>query len=150
MSVWGFSYKTNLVRHKIRKDGGSGRAGRGFYFRNVTELVLFGVKGKNARTLKPGRTQVNFPATQKREHSRKPNEFYDIIRACSPGPSLELLRARNPALAGRPGATRRRPTTPTGTPTATTASAIADVMVGDVHPGGLFGPNGKTGGEEGT
>ncbi|NOZ19891.1 MAG: S-adenosylmethionine-binding protein [Planctomycetes bacterium] len=88
---WGFTYKTNIVWYKIRKDGGPDRRGVGFYFRNVTELVLFGVRGKNARTLKPGRTQANLLATRKREHSRKPDELYDIIEACSPGPYLELF-----------------------------------------------------------
>lgn len=91
MKAWGFSYKSNLVWHKIRKDGGSDGRGVGFYFRNVTELILFGVKGKNARTLAPGRTQVNFLATRKREHSRKPDEQYDLIEACSPGPRIELF-----------------------------------------------------------
>jgi N6-adenosine-specific RNA methylase IME4 len=91
MEAWGFQYKTNLVWHKIRKDGGPDGRGVGFYFRNVTEMVLFGVRGKNARTLAPGRRQVNFLATQKREHSRKPDEFYDIVKACSPGPYLELF-----------------------------------------------------------
>ncbi|HTK84585.1 MAG TPA: MT-A70 family methyltransferase, partial [Patescibacteria group bacterium] len=91
LRAWGFEYKSNLVWHKIRKDGGSDGRGVGFYFRNVTELVLFGVKGKNARTLAPGRRQVNYLATQKREHSRKPDEFYDIIESCSPGPCLELF-----------------------------------------------------------
>jgi N6-adenosine-specific RNA methylase IME4 len=91
MKAWGFSYKSNLVWHKVRKDGGSDGRGVGFYFRNVTELILFGVKGKNARTLSPGRSQVNFLATRKREHSRKPDEQYAIIEACSPGPYLELF-----------------------------------------------------------
>jgi N6-adenosine-specific RNA methylase IME4 len=91
MSAWGFSYKTNIVWHKIRKDGGPDGRGVGFYFRNVTELVLFGVRGKHARTLSPGRKQVNIVKTQKREHSRKPDELYDIIEACSPGPYLELF-----------------------------------------------------------
>lgn len=95
MEAWGFTYKSNIVWHKIRKDGGSDGRGVGFYFRNVTELVLFGVKGKNARTLQPGRTQVNYLATRKREHSRKPDEFYDIVESCSPGPYLELF-ARGP------------------------------------------------------
>jgi hypothetical protein len=85
------SYKSNLVWHKIRKDGGSDGRGVGFYFRNVTELVLFGVKGKHARTLDPGRSQVNLLATRKREHSRKPDELYEIIESCSPGPYLELF-----------------------------------------------------------
>lgn len=91
MKAWGFAYKSNVVWHKVRKDGGSDGRGVGFYFRNVTELVLFGVRGKNARTLAPGRRQVNYLATRKREHSRKPDELYDIIEACSPGPRLELF-----------------------------------------------------------
>lgn len=91
MSEWGFHYKSNIVWRKIRKDGGSDGRGVGFYFRNVTELILFGVRGKNARTLKPGRTQVNYLETRKREHSRKPDEMYDIIEACSPGPRIELF-----------------------------------------------------------
>lgn len=95
LEAWGFSYKSNLVWHKIRKDGGSDGRGVGFYFRNVTELVLFGVRGRNARTLQPGRTQVNYLATRKREHSRKPDEFYAIVESCSPGPYLELF-ARGP------------------------------------------------------
>lgn len=91
MERWGFTYKTNIVWHKVRKDGGPDGRGVGFYFRNVTELVLFGVRGKNNRTLSPGRRQVNFLATRKREHSRKPDELYEIIEACSPGPHLELF-----------------------------------------------------------
>lgn len=98
MQAWGFDYKSNIVWHKVRKDGGPDGRGVGFYFRNVTELVLFGVRGKNARTLQPGRTQVNFLATRKREHSRKPDEFYDIVEACSPGPRLEMF-----ARGSRPG-----------------------------------------------
>lgn len=88
---WGFQYKTNLVWHKIRKDGGSDGRGVGFYFRNVTEMLLFGVRGKNARTLAPGRSQVNYLSSRKREHSRKPDEQYPIIEACSAGPYLELF-----------------------------------------------------------
>lgn len=95
MQAWGFQYKTNLVWHKVRKDGGSDGRGVGFYFRNVTELLLFGVRGKKARTLAPGRRQVNYLATRKREHSRKPDEQYDLIEACSWGPFLELF-ARGP------------------------------------------------------
>jgi len=91
MQAWGFNYKSNIVWHKLRKDGGSDGRGVGFYFRNVTELLLFGVRGKNARTLKPGRTQVNYLGTRKREHSRKPAEMYDIIEACSQGPRIELF-----------------------------------------------------------
>lgn len=91
LSAWGFEYKSNIVWHKIRKDGGSDGRGVGFYFRNVTEILLFGVRGKNVRTLPPGRRQVNMMQTRKREHSRKPDEQYDLIESCSWGPYLELF-----------------------------------------------------------
>ena len=91
MKSWGFTYKSNIIWHKIRKDGGSDGRGVGFYFRNVTEMILFGVKGKNARTLPPGRTQVNYLSSRKREHSRKPDEQYHLIESCSPGPYIELF-----------------------------------------------------------
>lgn len=91
MEHWGFTYKTNLVWYKVRKDGGPDRRGVGFYFRNVTEIILFGVRGKNARTLQPGRSQENIICSRKREHSRKPDEQYDLIEACSSGPYIELF-----------------------------------------------------------
>lgn len=98
MASWGFTYKTNLIWYKIRKDGGPDRRGVGFYFRNVTEMILFGVKGRNARTREAGRTQANLIASQKREHSRKPDEQYELIESCSPGPYLEMF-----ARGSRPG-----------------------------------------------
>ncbi len=98
LAAWCFEYKTNLVWQKIRKDGGPDGRGVGFYFRNTTELILFGVRGKNARTLAPGRRQVNVLQTRKREHSRKPDEAYPLIESCSPGPFLELF-----ARGARPG-----------------------------------------------
>lgn len=97
MEAWGFQYKSNLVWHKIRKDGGSDGRGVGFYFRNVTELILFGTRGKNARTEAPARSQVNMIQTRKREHSRKPDEQYELIEACSPPAYLELFaRGKRP------------------------------------------------------
>lgn len=98
LEAWGFTYKTNLIWHKVRKDGGPDGRGVGFYFRNTTEMILFGVKGKNARTLQPGRRQVNIIRSQKREHSRKPDEQYELIESCSPGPFLEMF-----ARGSRPG-----------------------------------------------
>lgn len=98
MEAWGFQYKSNIVWHKIRKDGGPDGRGVGFYFRNTTELLLFGVRGRNARTLAPGRRQVNIIKAMKREHSRKPDETYALVESCSPGPYLELF-----ARGSRPG-----------------------------------------------
>lgn len=91
LSAWGFKYKTNIIWYKIRKDGGPDRRGVGFYFRNVTEILLFGVRGKNIRTLSPGRSQANIITARKREHSRKPDEQYHIIESCSWGPRLEMF-----------------------------------------------------------
>ncbi len=98
MAAWGFKYKTNIVWNKIRKDGGPDGRGVGFYFRNTTELLLFGIRGTNARTLQPGRSQVNAIRSMKREHSRKPDETYELIERCSSGPFLELF-----ARGSRPG-----------------------------------------------
>lgn len=94
MKAWGFTYKTNLVWHKVRKDGGPDGRGVGFYFRNTTELILFGIRG-SMRTLDPGRSQVNIIKSIKQEHSRKPEEQYDLIQRCSPGPYLELFARGN-------------------------------------------------------
>lgn len=98
MAAWGFQYKANIVWHKVRKDGGPDGRGVGFYFRNTTEILLFGTRGKDARTLPPARSQVNIIRSMKREHSRKPDEQYKIIEACSPGPFLEMF-----ARGSRPG-----------------------------------------------
>lgn len=91
MQAWGFTYKTNIIWEKIRQDGYPDGRGVGFYFRNVTEILLFGIRGKNNRTLQPARTQVNLIRSKKREHSRKPDEFISLIEACSNGPFIELF-----------------------------------------------------------
>ncbi len=94
MESWGFRYISNIIWAKRRIDGGPDGRGVGFYFRNVTEIILFGVRG-SMRTLPPARSQVNIIESRKREHSRKPDEQYDLIESCSPGPFLELF-ARHP------------------------------------------------------
>ncbi|WP_206671371.1 MT-A70 family methyltransferase [Selenomonas montiformis] len=91
LRAWGFEYKTNLIWEKVRQDGGPDGRGVGFYFRNVTEILLFGITGTNNRTLQPARSQVNLLRTRKREHSRKPDEFVDLIESCSSGPYLEMF-----------------------------------------------------------
>ena len=90
MQAWGYEYKTNIVWAKRRHDGHPDGRGMGFYFRGVTELVLFGVMG-HMRTRSAGRKQVNMIETVKREHSRKPDELYDVIEQCSPPPYVELF-----------------------------------------------------------
>ena len=91
MKAWGFEYKTNIIWEKVRHDGKPDGRGVGFYFRNVTEILLFGIRGEKNRTLDPARSQVNLIRSIKIEHSRKPDEIIPIIEACSPGPYLELF-----------------------------------------------------------
>lgn len=93
MDAWGFEYKGNIVWEKVRKDGLPDGRGVGFYFRNVTELLLFGIKKGSMpnRTLDPARSQVNLLRAQKREHSRKPDEFIPVIEACSQPNRIELF-----------------------------------------------------------
>lgn len=123
MEAWGYRYVSNIIWAKRRKDGGPDGRGVGFYFRNVTEILLFGVRG-SMRTLPPGRSQVNMLETRKREHSRKPDEMYDLVEACSPGPRLEMF-ARH----ARPG-----------------WSLFGDESDEDIEPRGV-GHRGYTGGE---
>ena len=112
MAAWGFDYKTNIVWEKVRKDGGPDGRGVGFYFRNVTELLLFGTRGRNNRTLAPGRRQVNFLATRKREHSRKPDEQYAPHRGVQPRPLPGAVRARQARQLGRLGQPGHRQLSP--------------------------------------
>ena len=95
MEAWGFEYKTNLIWEKTRKGGEPDGRGVGFYFRNVTEILLFGIKGEKNRTLDPGRSQVNLIRAMKKEHSRKPEEFIDLIEKCSNAPYLEVFARGN-------------------------------------------------------
>ena len=95
MKAWGFEYKGNIIWEKVRKVGMPDGRGVGFYFRNVTESLLFGIKGDKNRTLSPARSQVNLIRAMKREHSRKPDEIVEIIEKCSPGPYIELFARGN-------------------------------------------------------
>ena len=111
LKAWGFTYKSNIVWHKVRKDGGSDGRGVGFYFRNVTELILFGVRGKNARTLRPGRRQVNLLARASASIRASPTSSTTSSRPVAPARSSNCSPAARERT-GRPGATR--PTTATG------------------------------------
>ena len=106
MKAWGFTYKSNIVWHKVRKDGGSDGRGVGFYFRNVTELILFGVRGKNARTLAPGRRQVNCWRRASASIRASPTSNTRSSRRAAPGRISSCSRAAR-GRAGRPGAIRR-------------------------------------------
>ncbi len=90
MSAWGFRYTTSITWLKTRRDGEPDGSGVGFYFRNATELLLFGVRG-SSRTLPAARSMTNVITARRREHSRKPTEAYWLIEQASPGPRVELF-----------------------------------------------------------
>lgn len=90
MQAWGFTYKTVLTWVKMTA-GGIWGGGLGWYYRNATEALLFGVRG-GLRTLAPGRTRHNvIAAPRTKRHSEKPDAAYRTIEACSPAPRLEVF-----------------------------------------------------------
>ena len=118
---WGFTYKSNLVWHKIRKDGGCDGRGVGFYFRNVTELVLFGIRG-GLRTFAPddvrstcspakkGNIPVNLTSFTRSSSSAPPGRTWNCLlviigRTGSPGATKPL----SPGASAQPGPKASRP-----------------------------------------
>lgn len=81
LDAWDFTYKTVLTWCKPS-------IGMGNYFRNNTEHVLFAVRGKLPTQRKDKGTWFEAPKTR---HSAKPDSFYDLVEACSPGPYLEMF-----------------------------------------------------------
>lgn len=81
MKAWGFEQKTILtwIKAPIRL---------GYWFRNNTEHVLFGVRGTLAALRKDCPTA--FFAVSGR-HSEKPQAFYDMVETMSPGPYLDVF-----------------------------------------------------------
>lgn len=89
MRSWGFEYKTMLTWVKVMRLSPLVLSfGTGHYFRGSTEFVLFGVKGI-CPSLSHSDRDVFFGL--RREHSRKPDEFYHIVNRNSPDPKIELF-----------------------------------------------------------
>jgi len=84
MDAWGFVYKHLITWFKDRM-------GLGYYFRNHTEFLLFGVRGSLSTRANDLLDYVEERATQ---HSRKPGAAYTLIERASPGPRLELFARR--------------------------------------------------------
>jgi len=64
--------------------------GVGNYFRNSTEHIIFAVKGSLPLKVKNIGTWFRWGDTR-RKHSEKPEETYDLVEECSPGPYLEMF-----------------------------------------------------------
>lgn len=101
MGAWGFRYVTNIAWGKVKE--GRVQQGLGQYFRGAHELLLFGVRGSLPyRTLDDGkRAQApSLVLAPRSKHSRKPEEFRQLVERVSPGPYLELFaRASAPGWA---------------------------------------------------
>ena len=61
--------------------------GMGNYFRGSTEHVLFGVRG--SLPLLRADVSTHLAAPRPPRHSQKPDAFYELVEACSPGPWLD-------------------------------------------------------------
>ena len=82
LDAWGFTYKTNLVWVKPQ-------IGLGNYFRTSHEHVLFAVKGGAGRTM--SRDIPSWFKAKRERHSKKPDAFFDLVEASSPGPYLDVF-----------------------------------------------------------
>ena len=80
MKAWGFNYKSNLVWHKVRKDGGYRWARRRILFSKCHRVDLVWCPRKKRAHVGTRAQSSKFLATRKREHSRKPDEQYKIIQ----------------------------------------------------------------------
>lgn len=83
LDAWGFRYITCLTWCKPS-------IGMGNYFRGSTEQVLFAVRGSQRLLRKDVGTWFQYPRG-KRGHSSKPDEFFELVTTCSPGPFLEMF-----------------------------------------------------------
>ena len=91
MESWGFNYKTvGFTWVKTNKSKGY-FTGMGYWTRSNPEMCLLGTKGKPKRLDMSVKQLV---VSQRREHSRKPDEVYDRIEKMLEGPYLEMF-ARN-------------------------------------------------------
>ena len=79
--TWGFEYKTLLTWVKDRM-------GTGEWLRGQTEHCLLAARGKPVFIHGSYTTMLN---AARREHSRKPEEFYSLVEATCPGSRLELF-----------------------------------------------------------
>ena len=86
LDAWGFRYVTCLTWVKPS-------FGIGNYFRGQTEHVLFGVRGSQGLRRKDVGTVLQAPRGPD-GHSSKPDELYELIESCSPGPYLEMFGRR--------------------------------------------------------
>ncbi len=81
LKTWGFEYKAAITWDKER-------IGMGAWFRMQCEFCLFAVKGK---PIFNNTTERDILREARREHSRKPDGFFDMVDKIAPGRKLEYF-----------------------------------------------------------
>lgn len=81
LDAWGFAEKTILTWDKELM-------GLGDWLRNVTEHCILAVRGKPIVSLTNQTTMIR---EKRREHSRKPIAFYELVEKLCPGSKLEMF-----------------------------------------------------------
>ncbi|BAY20100.1 adenine-specific DNA methyltransferase DmnA (plasmid) [Anabaenopsis circularis NIES-21] len=85
LQTWGFDLKTILTWEKVTKDGTKTHLGTGHWLRNCTEHCALAVRGNvkafAGRTLTNESTIIHAP---RREHSRKPEPFFELVEKLCP------------------------------------------------------------------
>jgi N6-adenosine-specific RNA methylase IME4 len=88
--AWGFKYSTDLFHWEKLSKHGKPRISLGYYSRKQVETVLLFTTKRGGRPVKDhGIRQLQKAPT--REHSQKPDHFYDLIEQMFDGPYLELF-----------------------------------------------------------
>jgi N6-adenosine-specific RNA methylase IME4 len=88
IKAWGFTFKTVGFYWTKRNADGSPFTGMGYYTRANPEQCLLATRGNPRRQSRSVRRWIDSP---RREHSRKPDEFFDRAEALMPGPYAELF-----------------------------------------------------------
>jgi N6-adenosine-specific RNA methylase IME4 len=89
MEFWDFNYKQVIPWIKMNGEGRV-QIGMGNYFRHVSELCLFGTRGKVKVSRKDIPAVIFSPRT---EHSTKPDAIYQLAEVAFPGvPMLEMFQ----------------------------------------------------------
>jgi N6-adenosine-specific RNA methylase IME4 len=93
LEQWGFDLKTILTWEKVTKDGTKTHLGTGHWLRNCTEHCALAVRGNvkafSGQTLTNESTILHSP---RREHSRKPEQFFELVeKLCPDMTKLEMF-----------------------------------------------------------
>lgn len=81
LNTWGFEYKLIFVWNKEK-------LGMGAWLRCQAEFCLLGIKGKPKWSLTNERDVLSIP---RQEHSRKPQEFYNMVKKLCPGKKIDIF-----------------------------------------------------------